>query len=82
MCFHNISYLFAYFSSTIHVGSKPDRYADTGTGFCPPGFAGNDGRIGRDAGFTTFHITEDPDSVFCASLIWIEPVLTCFKGTR
>lgn len=81
-CFHNIlSHLFAYFNSTIHVGSKPDRYADTGTGFRPPGFAGNVGRIGRDAGFTAFHVTEDSDGIFCASLIWIEPVLTCFKST-
>lgn len=77
-----LSYLFSYFTSTIDVGSEPDRYVGTGTGFCPPGFAGNGGWIGGDAGFTTFHITENPNSIFCASLIWVKPISTCFKDAR
>lgn len=73
--------LISYPGSTVHVSSKPDQFAGAGTGLCPPVFLGNVGWIGRDAGFTIFHITEDPDGVLCASLIWINPVLTCIRGT-
>lgn len=73
--------LISYSCSTVHVCSKPDWFVGAGTGFCPPGFFGNVGQSGRDAGFTTFHITEDPDGVLCASLIWIDPVFPCIGGT-
>lgn len=69
-----------YFSSTVHVGSKPDRIVGTGSGLGPPGFAGNIWGVCWDAGFTSFHVAEHSDGVFGASLVWIKPVITCRKG--
>lgn len=68
--------LTSYSGSTADVFSKPNWITCTGTGFCPPRFFGNTGWIGRNAGFTTFHVTEDPDGVLDAALVWINPVLT------
>lgn len=65
----------SYSGSGIHVHSKPDGPAGAGTGFCPPGFPGNGGWAGREAGFTSFHITKDPDGVPGVASVWVDPVL-------
>ncbi len=72
----------SYFRSTVHIRCEPHRFVGSGSGFGPPGFAGNVGWIGRDAGFTTLHIAEDPDGILCTSLIWINPVVTCKLKTE
>lgn len=61
--------------SGIHVHSKPDGLAGAGTGFCPPGFPGNAGWTGREAGFTRFHVTKDPDGVPAVAPVRVDPVL-------
>lgn len=66
----------SYCGSSIHVHSKPDRLAGAGTGLGPPGLPGDAGWTGRDAGFTSFHVTEDPDGVPATAAVWIDPVLT------
>lgn len=63
-------------ASSIHVQSKPDGLAGAGTGFCPPGLLGDVGWTGRDAGLTSFHVTEDPDGVPGTAAVWVDPVLT------
>lgn len=69
----------SYSGSSIHIHSKPDRLAGAGTGFSPPGFLGDVGWTGRDAGLTSFHVTEDPDGIPGTATIWVDPVLT-WKG--
>lgn len=69
----------SYSGSAVHVYSKPHRFVGGGSGFRPPGFAGEVVRIGRDASFPIFHIAEDLDGVLCAPLVWINPVLACIK---
>lgn len=69
----------SYSGSAVHVYSKPHRFVGSGSGFRPPGFAGEVVRIGRDASFPIFHIAEDLDGVLCAPLVWINPVLACIK---
>lgn len=70
-----------YLGATVHVSLEPDGFVVIGPWFRPPGFAGNVGWVGRDAGFTSLHIAEDPDGIFYASLVWINPVLTCMRNT-
>lgn len=65
----------SYSGSSIHVHSKPDGLAGAGTGFCPPGFPGYGCWTGRDAGFSSFHITKDPDGVPGVASVWVDPVL-------
>lgn len=65
----------SYSGSGIHVHSKPDGLAGAGTGFCPPGFLGNGGWTGREAGFTSFHVTKDPDGVPGVASVRVNPVL-------
>lgn len=67
----------SYFGSAVHVRAEPDGFVCTGAGFHPPGFAGNDIRIGGNARLVSFHVAENLDGIFGASLIWIQPVLTC-----
>lgn len=67
----------SYSGSTVHVSSEPHGLAGAGAGLCPPGLFGNDGWIGRDAGFTAVHVTEDPDGIPGASLVGINPVISC-----
>ena len=66
----------SYSGSTVHGGLEPHGLVGAGTGFRPPSFAGNVCRIGGDAGFPGLHVTEDPDGVSGAALVWINPELT------
>lgn len=65
----------SYSGSGIHVHSKPDGLAGARTGFCPPGFPGNCRWTGREARFTSFHITKDPDGIPGVASVWVDPVL-------
>lgn len=78
----HIKLVAAYFDSSVDVGSEPDRFGGGGSGFGPPGFAGNAVWVGRDASLTSFHVAEDLDGILCASLVWINPVFTYNKHIK
>lgn len=72
----------SYFSSAVDVCAKPDWFVGARAGFCPPGLPGNDGLTGGNACFIRFHVAENFDGIFCASLVWIQPVLPCVKNKK
>lgn len=62
--------------SAVHCLAEPDVLAVLALAG-PPVLARDARRLGADAGFSCFHVAEDLDGIDGASLVGINPVLSC-----
>lgn len=65
-----------YMESSIDGLSKPDMLLLLALA-CPPILLGNTARLGIDARFTRFHITENFDGIQGTALVRVNPIVTC-----
>lgn len=67
--------------SAIHRLTEPDVLAVLALAG-PPVLAWDAGRLGADAGFSCFHVAEDLDGIDGASLVGVNPVLSCGRRKK
>ena len=62
--------------ATANVRSVPHWFVGSGSGFGPPGLAGDTGRVGGDAGLACFHVAEHLNGISAVPLVRIDPVVS------